>query len=212
MVKKLRTGCLLLMAAAMIAGCGVNANGDVSSQDGGMGNAGATNSPVKGGGPDTTAKSAVLMGETTQGDFVYRLYADKSSYKEGEQPVFTAELEYTGPESSVTIAHAASPFYYALEDVSGKYGFYFAMNEPLIQTTLKRGEPLTENYAHGQMYTEPDEEHALGVPTDVPFPEGEYRVGGYVDFWMANDSDAEERETVKFGIDTKEALTIKVAK
>lgn len=57
-----------------------------------------------------------VISEVTEGDFIYRLIADKKEYKVGEPYHIYAELEYIGDKEQETIYHAASPFYFTLTE------------------------------------------------------------------------------------------------
>ena len=63
----------------------------------------------------------------------------------GDTAIF-AELTYVGELDSIDIYHAASPFYFPLEERTRGIEVDYAMDEPLIVTTLEKGEPLRQKY------------------------------------------------------------------
>ncbi|RJX38908.1 hypothetical protein D3P09_15440 [Paenibacillus pinisoli] len=115
-------------------------------------------------------------------DFVHRFYLERDDYKEGDQVTFISELEYVGDRKSVTINHAMSPFYYGIQESTGKYTFMFVMPQPLIHTTLYPGKPLIEKYSNGWAYLNDGSDTIIGKPADIPFPAGNYTVVGSTDF------------------------------
>lgn len=95
--------------------------------------------------------------EVTKGDFNSRLFTEKDVYDEyGETSIF-AELTYTGEEDAIDIYHAASPFYFTLEERTRNFKIEYPMNEPLTMSTLKKDEPLCENYIFGGEYSDTDD-------------------------------------------------------
>src|SRR5690554_6909582 len=100
-------------------------------------------------GDQKNVEKEVYPSEVTveENDFIYHLYTEKDVYDEfGDLAIF-AELTYVGEEESIDIYHAASPFQFPLEENTRGYEFDYAMNSPLIVTTLLRDEPLRENYS-----------------------------------------------------------------
>ncbi len=194
----------LAAAAIWTAGCASPNNG------GSLLSPSATNGKPEAAANAGNQEKETLMKEIAEGDFVYRLYAERERYKEGEQPAFKAELEYVGLESSVTIAHAASPFWFSILESSDRYQFVFAMDQPLIRTTLKRGEPFRETYGFAHAQVKENEDDLFGPPADVPFPEGVYLIGGAADFTQLSSPEDDSGERIKFGIQPKEGLTITV--
>lgn len=115
-------------------------------------------------------------------NFVYRLYKEKAEYHEGDSVKLIAELEYVGDRDSVTISHEASPFYFLISENSGRYGFMYMMDQPLLHTTLERGKPLVEEYVGGGAYLVENGLANWEKPSDNPFPAGKYTVQGYAKF------------------------------
>lgn len=127
--------------------------------------------------------------ETKEGDFIYRLAAESDSFKAGGPISMYAELEYTGERDSIDIYHAASPFYFHLHEKTRDFEVPYPMNEPLITTTLIKGEPLRERYRGSGGYAQEDpeayREFVQGV-MDGRFPEGFYEVDGSANFYTGN--------------------------
>lgn len=127
--------------------------------------------------------------ETSSGDFIYRLIAESDTFEAGGPINMYAELEYTGPEDSIDIYHAASPFYFHLRERTRDYEILYPMNEPLISTTLIKGEPLRESYQGSGGYSEEDPEDYQGFIKSVidgQFPEGFYEVDGSANFYTGH--------------------------
>lgn len=125
--------------------------------------------------------------EITQGDFVYRLVSEKSAYRQGEEVRLYAELEYIGEEASMMIYHAASPFFFPMVEKIRGYEILFGMNQPLLTTTLVRGEPLREAYKRSGGFSAEDEAdyvRFMKAFTEEGFQVGHYVVGGYADFYV----------------------------
>ncbi|KIL51596.1 hypothetical protein KP77_11080 [Jeotgalibacillus alimentarius] len=124
--------------------------------------------------------------EVIDGDFIYRLSTEKAAYGNDEPVTIYAELEYTDDQEEIEITHAASPFSFPMVEKTRNYEIEYFMHEPLVFTTLTRGEPLREEYSGGQItYNYNDEEEYkafLEQFTDQKFPEGHYVVTGIADF------------------------------
>ncbi|MBM7660964.1 hypothetical protein JOC85_001736 [Bacillus mesophilus] len=119
-------------------------------------------------------------------DFIYRLVTEKSTYQ-NEEIVMYAELEYIGEQDNITIYHAASPFHFPMIEKTREYTIEYGMNEPLISTTLKRGEALREKYrASGGFDLEDTKEYRefMKAIMNKKFPVGYYLVNGYADFFI----------------------------
>lgn len=125
--------------------------------------------------------------EKTEGDFVYRLVSEKAQYASGEQIELYAELEYTGEQDEITISHAASPFWFPMKELTRDYQISYGMNEPLLHTTIKRGEPLREYYKGAYGYSSEDaKEYKQFIQSlENGFPEGRYVVYGTADFFVS---------------------------
>ncbi len=122
----------------------------------------------------------------TEGDFIYRLVSEKEQYESGGPVEIYGELEYTGDQESIDIFHAASPFYFPIEEKTRNYELDYPMNEPLLTTTLTKGEPLREYYAGSGGYSDQDEAAYIEFVENVmnnEFPTGYYVVNGYADFY-----------------------------
>lgn len=118
---------------------------------------------------------------------MYRLVSEKPAYAEGEPVKLYAELEYTGSESSVTIFHSASPFYFPMEETTRNYAIAYMMNQPLVSTKLARGKPLREAYVGSGGYGSQDPKPYIEFIQRIgklDFPTGTYVVNGFADFYV----------------------------
>ncbi|MHA6259410.1 hypothetical protein ACXYMX_05780 [Sporosarcina sp. CAU 1771] len=134
------------------------------------------------------------------GDFIYRLVTEKELFYLGEDISIYAELTYVGEQESIDIFHAASPFYFPITERTRGLDIDYAMNEPLIITTLLQNEPLREDYAFAGGYSDENDKSYIDFVKslmDDKFPEGEYIVHGYADFWTEDPGSATENTTFK---------------
>ena len=136
--------------------------------------------------PGSSAEQAVIA-EVREGDFVYRLVSEKGAYRRGESTVVYAELEYVGKAPAVDIYHAASPFYFTFREETRDYEVGYWMNLPLIQTTLKRGEPIREAYRGGGGFSDEDAPAYIAFLQEIwkrGFPKGSYVFDGSAEFYV----------------------------
>lgn len=137
-------------------------------------------------------------------DFIYRLYTEKDVYGEyGEVAIF-AELTYVGEQESIDIYHAASPFYFPIQERTRNYSIDYAMNEPLLTTTLQKGKPLQERYRFAGGYSDQDDKaYAEFIQTimEKGFPIGEYTIHGTARFFTAFPEEASESQTFELQAD-----------
>ncbi|MFC5650675.1 hypothetical protein ACFPYJ_16395 [Paenibacillus solisilvae] len=135
--------------------------------------------------------------EAVQGDFIYRLVTEKAEYRETEAVKIYGELEYMGDKESVTIFHAASPFYFPITEKTRDYEIAYNMNTPLISTVLKKGVPLREQYKGGGGYDEHDDKNYIAFIQDLRdmrFPGGYYVAAGFADFYVQSKIGNEEKQ------------------
>lgn len=130
-----------------------------------------------------------LKAEAAENEFVYRLVSEKSVYAEGERVELYAELEYVGEEHEIEIAHAASPFSFPMKEKTRGFEIGYLMEQPRIVTTLKKGEPLREQYKGGGGYGSQDPKEYVEFIKAVAeasrkgsLPSGEYEVTGGAEF------------------------------
>ncbi|MCH1624286.1 hypothetical protein [Fredinandcohnia quinoae] len=154
------------LCLVLISGCGNNERGSTKE--------GPANSTF------------IMEAETTEGDFVYRLVSEKELYKEAEPVKLYAELEYIGDQDSISIFHAGSPFYFDMTEKTRDYEIPYPMIQPLIQTTLKKGEPLREPYTKSGGYSDQDDGEYVKFMKKFlkgdDFPTGQYEVKGNASF------------------------------
>jgi hypothetical protein len=129
----------------------------------------------------------------TDGDFKYYVEVlDSDHFKEGEEIKIEAYLEYNGDLDEIVISHAASPFYYDIEELTRGYKIGYPMNEPLITTTIKKGERLTSTYRISSGYSAQDEEDYKKFMRQFlsgKFPVGTYAVTGYAKFTVEGENE-----------------------
>lgn len=129
--------------------------------------------------------------EVNEGDFVYRLVSEQPEYAAGEEVRMYAELIYQGDQEEITIAHSASPFYFPMTEKTRSYDIHYAMNEPLLHTTLKAEVPLREDYRGSGGYSSTDPEEYKSFINDITnnhFPHGYYVVHGSAQFFVENET------------------------
>lgn len=128
-------------------------------------------------------------------DFIYRIVSENKEYADNEKIKIYAELEYVGNEDQVTIYHAASPFYFDIEEKTRSYDIGYIMNQPLVKTTIVKGKPLREEYIVGNGgYSGDDPKEYVDFMKTIMetkrLPYGYYILNGRADFYV---------ETVKNG-------------
>jgi hypothetical protein len=144
--------------------------------------------------------------EAAEGDFIYRLVSEKEQYEQGEPLNLYAELEYTGDKDTVTIFHAASPFYFPMHEGTRDYRIDYPMNEPLLQTEITKGEPLREEYVASGGYAAEEDEAYVEFMQNVMignFPPGYYEVDGYANFYIEHSDTEQESYQINAQIDFK---------
>ncbi|PWW00916.1 hypothetical protein DFQ01_11161 [Paenibacillus cellulosilyticus] len=133
-----------------------------------------------------TEDTAPLAQEVKEGDFVYRLVAETAEDHSADSVKLYAELEYAGDQDEVTITHAMSPFYFPMKETTRGYDISYMMDQPLITTTLRKGEPLREQYrASGGYSADQDPKDYIEFIKDFTangFLPGRYEVNGFADF------------------------------
>lgn len=135
--------------------------------------------------------------EVTEGDFIYRLVTEKEEYRSDESVTIYAELEYIGDKETVTIYHSASPFYFPIVEKTRDYDIGYGMDQPLLNTTLKRGELLREEYKKSGGYSEKDKKEYIDfmkIFWENGYPAGYYVVDGYVEFFVQSSVDGKENK------------------
>ena len=125
--------------------------------------------------------------EVKEGDFVYRIFSENDVYNEfGDLAVF-AELTYVGDEESIEIFHGGSAFSFPFLERTREFDVGYAMNDPLLTTTLIKDEPFRQKYSFAGGYSDEDtEEFRQFVETIIEkgFPEGEYIINGSAEFYL----------------------------
>lgn len=142
--------------------------------------------------------------EIREEDFVYRLFTEKDVYDTFGGTAIFAELTYIGNQTSIDIYHSASPFYFPLEERTRGIEVDYAMNEPLITTTLTKNVPFRQKYSFAGGYSEDDgEKYVSFIKTlmNEGFPEGEYIIHGTAKFFAAEPSIATVDETYTMNAD-----------
>ncbi len=138
--------------------------------------------------------------EVNEGDFIYRLVTEKAEYIEGEPIKIYAELEYIGDQEKIEISHAASPFYFPIVEKTRDFQIGYPMNEPLVTTTLIKGQPLREDYKGSGGYSSEDEAEYVNFMKQIiknEFPVGQYEVNGVADFFVIKNEETKEKKAYK---------------
>lgn len=128
-------------------------------------------------------------------DFIYSLEIKEPQISKGMPFEMTASLTYVGEEESVTIVHAASPFYYDITEMTRGFKLDYAMDQPAISTELKKGEPLQHQYRLTGGYSDQDSEEFRAFVDQFLAgltPEGTYKVHGYVQFQIEGETEQTE--------------------
>lgn len=124
--------------------------------------------------------------EVKDGDFVYRLVATDAEDQSADSVKLYAELEYVGDQDEVTITHSMSPFYFPMRETTRGYDIGYMMDQPLITTKLKKGEPLREQYHRSGGYSEDQDPKAyiefMKAFMEKGFQPGRYEVNGFAEF------------------------------
>lgn len=141
--------------------------------------------------------------EVIEGDFVYRLVSEKSVYAEGGKVEVYAELEYVGDKPEIKIVHAASPFSFPMREKTRGYDLLYMMDQPLIVTLLKKGEPLRESFKGAGSYGSEDPKDYIDFMISVAeasqkgtLPWGDYQVFGFANFEPIY-KESQENETLR---------------
>jgi len=155
--------------------------------------------------PQLNSALKEVVSEVRGDEFIYRLISEKAIYEAGEEVKLFAELEYSGADEEITIYHAASPFYFIIYEQNRGFGIPYVMDQPLIPTTLKRGEPLIEQYTINGGFSEHDEKAYVEFIKQLlnqGFPDGQYTVNGRADFYITNENGEKEKDyELNAGID-----------
>ena len=145
-------------------------------------------------------KEYQVIAEETKGDFVYRLATQEREYVKGKPVKIYAELEYIGDDDSITISHAASPFWFPIIEKTRNFNIDYVMNQPLIKTTLIRGKPIREEYKESGAYSDQDPPEYVdfmkAIMMKKEFPVGEYVVNGFVSFDVEPKTNNDSKESV----------------
>ena len=147
-----------------------------------------------------------LLAEAQEGDFVLQLASNKSEYLSSEPVELQIRMKYTGELPEATISHSASAFSFLITETTRDIGIGYAMNQPLIHTTLKQGEWLEETYVKtgGYSDTDPDKEFIKQFLQGKAFPQGIYSIIGQADFtFYAGKPESEETKKTEFHFKTK---------
>lgn len=137
--------------------------------------------------------------EVQDGDFIYTISTEQDVYEEFGDTAIFAELTYVGDEPSIDIYHATSPFHFPIEERTRGIEIDFAMNHPLIVSTLVKDQPLRERYHFAGGYSDTDDDdYVTFIKTiiDNGFPEGYYIMKGSAQFSTEDPSIATEEQKI----------------
>jgi hypothetical protein len=120
-----------------------------------------------------------ILSEIREGDFILQVFSQKSVYYSPQDIQIYAKLKYIGNDSTQTIYHAASPFYFSVYEINREVGIPFFMDQPGLTTVLKKDEWYDERYEKivGQSDSFADDDFINEFFSNKYFPEGEYRIG-----------------------------------
>lgn len=184
----MKKGLVGLAIIVLLTGCGVSINEDTADKN----------------------VSYPQEAEMQADDFIYKLYTEKETYDEFEETAIYAELTYVGDQESIVISHAASPFYFPIKELTRNYEIDYAMNEPLIYTTLEKDVPLKVKYQFAGGYSDQDEtakREFIQTIVDKGFPTGKYVVSGSAQFYVESNVEEENPQTydmrVNIGFDVR---------
>jgi len=152
-------------------------------------------------GEQKNVEKEVYPSEVTveENDFIYHLYTEKDVYDEFGGLAIFAELTYVGEEDSIDIYHAASPFSFPIEEKTRGFEVDYAMNLPLIITTLKKDEPFRKKYGFAGGFDDTDDKAYIVFVESLmegKFPEGYYIIRGSVDFSLEDPSVVKDEQNV----------------
>ncbi|WNS75800.1 DUF3221 domain-containing protein [Bacillus sp. DTU_2020_1000418_1_SI_GHA_SEK_038] len=153
-------------------------------------------------------EAVTTSAEAAEGDFIYRIVTENAEYKENNPVKLYAELEYVGDQEEITIYHASSVFHFPMIEKTRDIPIDYAMNQPLVSTIMKKGEPLRERYNGSGGYAEEDEKELKQFMKRImenQFPAGDYLVSGFADFYINTD----EEEQKDFKIRAQIAFKVK---
>jgi len=142
--------------------------------------------------------------EVQDGDFVYKLSTEKDVFDTLGGTAIFAELTYVGEMDSIDIYHASSPFYFPLEERTRGIELDYPMNQPLITTTLVKGEPLRHRYSFAGSYNDQDKTAYIDFVKALmngEFPKGEYIIHGSAEFTSIDPSQATDKESFQLQAD-----------
>lgn len=128
------------------------------------------------------------VAESQEGDFILQVTSEKLVYKPGEEVKMTGKLKYVGDAKKITIYHSMTPLAFSVYESSRSIDIGYFMEQPLITTELTKGEWYTQAYKKSGGYsddgTETEETAFIkSFLLEDGFPEGEYRVRLYGDFY-----------------------------
>ncbi|HSJ36962.1 MAG TPA: hypothetical protein VK945_01965 [Planococcus sp. (in: firmicutes)] len=181
----------LLLLALLLAACGTG--GDTPAD---------TTTSIDDYSVSTTEASS------SEGDFIYRLVTEQEEYTSGGPIELYAELEYVGEEASIDIYHAGSAFFFPMEEKTRGYQLDYPMEQPLLTTTLTKGEPLRESYTGSGGYSDQEDAAFIEFMKQVmnnEFPQGYYVVNGYADFFTETPDGVQNDYEIHAEVDFKVA-------
>ncbi len=148
----------------------------------------------------TGQNTAIIHAEQQQGDFIYRLYTDKKKWMTGDTIKIIGELEYTGEQEEIEIAHSASPFMFPLKERNSNQTFDYLMQEIGLTTVLKKDEPIRGEILYRNISTVETGKMAASIREKLKqntLPAGFYEVNGYADIFVKAAADDESGEPMR---------------
>ncbi|WP_096153045.1 MULTISPECIES: hypothetical protein [Bacillus] len=132
-----------------------------------------------------------IVSSETVDDFHLYLASEKEVYDVNDEVMMIAELTYKGEKHTIDIFHAASPFFFNIKEETRGINIDYAMDQPLLQTTLEKDLPLREKYEKTGGYSDQDDKEFVAFMKEFlageTFPKGKYTVEGVADFYISED-------------------------
>lgn len=142
------------------------------------------------------------------GTFKISIYTDKNEYKAGEEIICRAIVEYIGEGDGVVIYSSDPLVGFALKDDKYFDGGY-AVEDVLISTEFKKGEPVTYQFSKSGGWSGEDENarfyEEFYSEKELKLPPGEYEILAAIDGFF----DQEDYQSSKYELKASVKVTVK---
>lgn len=119
-----------------------------------------------------------------EGPFLIKLVSEKSTYKPSEKIKVYAMIKYTGKETKINIEHAASLFWFDVEEKTRRIKIISEDDAVSTTRTLKKGKWYKENFSKSGEHT--DDKFVQKYFNNEGFPVGEYTITATAKFNIEN--------------------------